>query len=232
MPTCATIALTHDDDRSLDAFVAVPDGRPGPGILICTEMWGVTPAQCERARELAARGFCAIVPNVFWRSTPSGLLGDEGPSRDLAWERMRSFAFDEGVEDLGLSSDWLRRQPGCNGRVATIGFCMGGRLAVMAALRHEIEAGVSLYGFGLTDFARQLRETQSRLQLHYGATDIHIKASDAQALGEALADRPNVDVWIYPDAGHGFFNETRKAYNRDAVTLATQRIDALFESLR
>jgi carboxymethylenebutenolidase len=232
MPKSGTIELAHDGKQTLDAFVATPESGSGPGILICTEMWGVSPAQCERAKLYAERGFCAIVPNIFWKSTPSGLVSDEGPAREVAWERMRAFAFDDCIEELGRSIDWLLSQPTCNGKVATIGFCMGGRLAIMAALRHRIEAGVSLYGFGLTDFESQLRETRSRLQLHYGADDIHIKEADAKALGDALAGNPNVDVWIYPDAGHGFFNETRKAYNRAAVTLATQRMDALFDSLR
>lgn len=195
-------------------------------------MWGITAAQRERAKSYAERGFCTIVPNIFWDSTPSGLLGDEGPDRDVAWERMKAFNFDRCVEQFGLAIDWVRRQPRCNGKIAAIGFCMGGRLAVMTALRHPIDAAVSLYGFGLADFRAAMAETQSQLQLHYGADDIYISADDARTLKTELKHRPNIDVWIYPNAGHGFFNETRKAYNRDAVTLASKRIDGLFDALR
>jgi carboxymethylenebutenolidase len=226
-----TIVLASDGERRFEAYVATPRNARGPGILICTEMWGVTEAKCELAADYARRGFCAIVPNVFWRSDPSGVVSDEEPERQIAWQRLRAFDFDVAAQDLSLAVNWLRASGSCSGKVASIGFCMGGRIALLAALRSGADLAISLYALGIADHIEELKQAECPVQLHYGLADQHIPLSEIEQVRSASASKDNVEIWTYPGVGHGFFNPQRAAYDAAAVALATERIDRLLQHI-
>jgi carboxymethylenebutenolidase len=222
-----TVTLASHGERRFEAYAATPDDARGPGILICTEMWGVTDAKRALAAEYARRGFCAIVPNVFWRSDPSGVVDDEGPARGVAWRRLRAFDFHRAALDMSLAVDWLRASASCSGKVASIGFCMGGRIALLAALRSGADLAISLYALGITDHIDELKQAACPVQLHYGLADQHIPRSEIEQVQAASAGKDNIEIWTYPGIGHGFFNPERPAYDAAAVALATARIDRL-----
>jgi carboxymethylenebutenolidase len=226
-----TLALDAGPNRSFDAHVVRPEQGRGLGILILTEMWGVTPSKLELAESYARRGFCVLVPNIFWRSQFPGVIGDEGPEREKAWERLRAFDFGLAGEDLKKAVAWLRSCPSCTGKVAAIGFCMGGRLAFLAAARAKADVAVSLYALGIAEHLDELTDVPGPVQLHYGLADIHIPLTEIEAVSAAAAPFSNIAIYRYPGVGHGFFNENRAAYNAAAVALAEERIDKLFAAL-
>jgi carboxymethylenebutenolidase len=225
------LALDVAANRSFEAHVVRPEQGRGLGILILTEMWGVTRSKLELAASYARRGFCVLVPNVFWRSQFPGVLGDEGPERERAWERLRAFDFNAVGGDLGKAVAWLRDCPSCTGKVAAIGFCMGGRLAYLAATRAKADAAVSLYALGIAEHLDEMAAVSAPIQLHYGLADVHIPLTEIEAVSAAAAPFDNIAIYRYPGVGHGFFNENRAAYNAAAVALAEERIDRLFATL-
>lgn len=226
-----TVILDRNDERAFETYVARPAQGRGLGVLILTEMWGVTPAKLELADDYARRGFCAIVPNIFWRSDPSGVVGDEGPERDIAWDRLRAFDFDAAGEDLHKAVAFLRNDRACNGKVAAIGFCMGGRLAFLAASRAKADGAIALYALGIALHGDEMKNVNGPVQLHYGLADKHIPLSEIEQVVKSAAPFDNITIYTYPGVGHGFFNPMRAAYDAKAVALAEQRIDRLFAEL-
>src|SRR6185312_43276 len=131
------VVIGSDGARLFDGYFACPQSGRGPGLLIFSEMWGVAPKKRQMADDYARRGWCALAPNMFWRSTFTGLVPFD--QADKAWQRLQVFDFDRSAEDCRLATEWLRASPYCNGKVAAIGFCMGGRIAFLAGTRAGVD---------------------------------------------------------------------------------------------
>jgi carboxymethylenebutenolidase len=222
--------LASEGARRFDGYLARPQAGRGPGLVIFTEMWGVAPSKTEMAEDYARRGFCALVPNMFWRSEFTGVVPFD--QADKAWQRLKAFDWQRAVDDARTAVQWLRASPHCTGNVAAIGFCMGGRGAFLAAAHAGADAAVSLYALGIALHLDELRQVGVPVQLHYGLNDEHIPKTEIDAVAEAAKDNRNVKVHLYPGAGHGFFTAGRPAYNATAVAEATTRIDRLLAKLR
>ena len=222
--------LASGDKRRFEGFVARPPSGAGPGLLIFTEMWGVAPSKTELAEAYARRGWCALVPNMFWRSEFIGVVPFDEPDR--AWKRLNAFDWEKAVDDVRTAADWLREQTFCTGKIAAIGFCMGGRTAFLAASRAGADAAVSLYALGIARHLDEVRKVAAPVQLHYGLNDEHIPKSEIDAVAEAAKANPRVEVHFYPGAGHGFFTKARPAWNEHAVAAASVHIERLFATLK
>jgi carboxymethylenebutenolidase len=227
-----TVGLETDGARVFETHLYRPDAPARPGLVILTEMWGITQSKLDMAADYARRGFCTIVPNFFWRCAESGALGDTGPERERAWERLRTLDFNVIADDLTKAVRWLRSHPGCSGKIGAIGFCMGGRLAVLAATRSGVDAAISLYALGIADHLDEVASLSgSTLQIHYGLADKFVPIAEIEAVGRAAAANPNVEIALYPGIGHGFFNPERATFSAHAVERAQQSIDRLLARL-
>jgi carboxymethylenebutenolidase len=222
--------LASEGERRFEGFVARPPAGAGPGLLIFTEMWGVAPSKTEMAEDYAQRGWCAMVPNMFWRSEFTGRVPFDDPDRAL--QRLNAFDWDKAVEDVRTAEQWLRQSPFCTGKIAAIGFCMGGRTAFLAASRAGVDAAISLYALGIAKHLDEVRAVKRPVQLHYGLNDEHVPKSEIDAVEDAAKANRNVDVNLYPGAGHGFFTKGRPAFNESAVAEATRHIDRLLAKLQ
>jgi carboxymethylenebutenolidase len=203
-----TIALAQDGDRKFDAYLARPEQDSAPSIMIFTEMFGTGQHNRDMADDFARRGFVALIPNLYWRSPYPGELAFEGPDRDAAWARLAAFDVDAGGRDIGTAAAWLRAQSFCNGKVFALGFCAGGRMAFVAAARTSIGAAVSFYGMGIAKHAAEFGRVMCPVHLHYGLKDPHIERPEIDAVMQAAERQANIEIFIYPDAGHSFFNPT------------------------
>jgi len=229
MVTTATITLAQDGDRGFDAYLARPARDKAPSIMIFTEMFGTGQHNRDMAADFARRGFVALIPNLFWRSPYPGELAFQGPDRDAAWARLAAFDVDAGGRDIGTAVDWLRAQPFSNGKVFALGFCAGGRMAFVAAARTRVDAAVSFYGMGIAKHAAEFGRVTCPVHLHYGLQDPHIPRSEIDAVMQAAERRPTIEIFLYADAGHSFFNPIRPGYHAASATLAGERLEALIE---
>lgn len=253
----ATHVLANDKGIEFDALKALPVASATrapetrapetrrPGILILPEMFGLNAPMQALADGWAARGYPALVPNVFWRSaTPRGLSYD-GADRELAWQRLHALDVDQAVRDLRIAVAALHAMPGCNGKVLAIGFCAGGLLAYLAAARcgrveeqgvdtAGVDAAVAFYALGIARYLPDMAAIRCPLQLHYGLRDQHVPASEvaavAQAMQRAAPDNARLELHRY-DAGHSFFNNVRPGYDAAAAGLAAERLDVLLETM-
>jgi carboxymethylenebutenolidase len=224
--------LSTDGMRSFDSYLARPPAGVGPGLIILTEMWGITALNRDMADAFARQGWCALVPNMFWHSELTGVLAYEEPERSRAWARLRAFDFDRAADDVRTAAGWLRASRSCSGKIAAIGFCMGGRTAFLAASRAGIDAAAALYALGIAQHLDEIATVPCPLQLHYGLNDQHIPRSEIDAVSRAAQDNRNITIHLYPGAGHGFFNPARATYDPQAVELASERIGDMLASLK
>jgi carboxymethylenebutenolidase len=229
MVTTETIALAHDSDRKFDAYLARPQQSKAPSLMIFTEMFGTGQHNREMADDFARRGFVALIPNLYWRSPYPGELAFEGPDRDAAWARLAAFDVDAAGRDIGTAVAWLRAQPFANGKVFALGFCAGGRMAFVAAARAGVDAAVSFYGMGIAKHETEFGRVTCPVHLHYGLKDPHIPQPEIDAVTKAAERRPNIEIFIYPDAGHSFFNPIRPGYHAASAKIAGKRLEALIE---
>jgi len=219
------------DGKRFVGYYAAPIATRGPGVLLLSEMFGVTGPMRAAADGFARAGFPTLVPNLFWRATPAGVLAYEGPARAQAFERLAGFDSAAAVEDMRAAADVLRAQGACVGTLAAVGFCMGGRLAVLAALELGLDAAVSYYGLGISRDGARLGELACPVQLHYGLADEHVPAAEIEAVARAAAGNPRIEILRYPGAGHSFCNAARPTYDAAAAALALDRTLALLGRL-
>ena len=199
----------------MPALVAFPERVPAPGLLIINDVYGRSAFYEQLARRLAQAGFLAITPEYFFREGP---LPEQ--TREAATARSRKLDFRRWTEDMSAAIEWLRDQPQVNGRVGTIGFCMGGtQTLILAARENDLAATVSFYGF-----PADARAEASPIELapkmkgpilgHWGDQDTGVGIENVRKLDEALsAARVEHAFHIYPGLGHGFLKASLEDEN-------------------
>jgi carboxymethylenebutenolidase len=229
MVTTQMIALARDGGRTFDAYLAQPELSRAPSIMIFTEMFGIGQHNRDMAEDYARRGFNALIPNLFWRSAFPGELAFEGPDRDAAWARLAALDVDAAGRDIGTAVQWLRARPFSNDKVFALGFCAGGRMAFVAAARAGVDAAASFCGMGIAKHDAEFAQVTCPVQLHCGLKDPHIPRPEIDAVTRAAAQRPNIEIFLYAEAGHSFLNPIRPGFHAASAELAGERLDALIE---
>src|SRR5207302_1979458 len=143
-------AVRTHDGGSMPAYIALPAGGRGPGIVLLQEIFGITDYLKRRARDLANLGYVALVPDLYWRMG-SGITLDEDTQEGLqqAFGYLQSLDEPLAVDDAVAALELLKAEPETGGQVGVLGFCMGGRLAFKLAARSRPDAVVSYYGSGI-----------------------------------------------------------------------------------
>jgi carboxymethylenebutenolidase len=230
--TLASEVLGTDAGRTQDLTVARPaDAARHPGLVLLHDMFGTNPVFRELAEEYAGHGLAVALPNLFWRDAEPGPMSYLG-GHPAAWAREQRFDPDTAVADIGTAAAWLRGQPWCNGKVAVLGFCFSGRLAVLAAARQTIDAAFSFYGLGIARHLDELKQVRCPVQLHYGLADEHVPQSEIDAVAAGAKGVAKVATFLYPGAGHSFFNRARPTYDTAASAAAAARVDAVLAGLK
>src|SRR6185436_12615124 len=229
--TAGTVTIASDGPRRFEAYLAQPPAEQAsqerPAILVLSDMFGLNEPIRAVADHYASRGHAALVPNLFWRSDIPGAISYDDPQHATAWARLKALDLDAVSADMRSATGWLRAQPSSHGKVAAIGFCGGGRFAYLAAVRCGVDAAASLYGLGISQHLGEIGNARGPLQLHYGLKDQHIPRQEIDAVAAAARGRPNIEVFLYAEAGHSFANPVRPTYDAAAAKLASELIEAM-----
>lgn len=217
------VQIPSADGGSFSGYLAVPACGKGPGLILAQEIFGINKHVREVADLYAEEGYVVLAPDSFWRLAAEVELGYEGVDLEMANEYHERFGIEQGVHDLGDALKALRARPECNGKAGVMGFGLGGRLAVLAASRLNIDVAASYYGVGLNEHLEEARAVRCPIVLHFAAADGFTPPAVREAVRKALAARDDAEIYVYPEAGHGFNNSSRESYNRSAATLAHSR---------
>ena len=222
-----------DHSGEFSAFVWEPKTKASVGaIIVIQEIFGVNDSLRETAQAYADQGFIAIAPDLFWRLEPGVNISDKTEAEwKKAFDLMNRFDQDKGIEDLKTTLAVARELPGCNGLVGTVGFCLGGRLAVMMATRSDADVNVSYYGVGLDGLSSEFKAISAPLMLHIAEKDEYVPLAAQDKIIEALEENEWVDAFIYPEVQHAFARVGGIHYDARAATIANGHTTELFAEI-
>ena len=132
------VTVKSFDGGEFDAYMALPAGGYGPGIVVLQEIFGVNEFLRNVCDWYAAHGFVAICPDLFWRQERGVELTDQTEAGwQKAFELYQGLDEAKAVEDSAAAVEFLRKHPACSGRVGAVGFCLGrqSRLAALGSLQ-------------------------------------------------------------------------------------------------
>jgi len=162
-----------------------------------------------------------LVPDLYWRQQPGMHFRYRDGERAMAFGD--ALDLDAAIDDAGHCAAQLRAQLGADARIGAVGFCLGGRLAVVAALRGRVQAAEAYYPVRLDAHFPELSGASVPLLLHFGENDPWIPPTIVMGVMHALAGHSAAVVQIYPGAGHGFARDGYPPFHAHAATLAREK---------
>jgi carboxymethylenebutenolidase len=205
-------------------------GEAVGAVVLIQEIFGVSASLREIADEVAALGYHVLAPDLFWRQQPGVDLSDKTKAEwDQAFAFMNGFDQALGVADLKATLAVARGLPGTTGKAATMGYCLGGRLALMMATSSDAELNISYYGVGLDGLISELGKVTSPLLVHIAGEDNFFPAEGRAKFAAAAGGHPLIHTYTYDRADHAFARaggthwDTRSAWianGRSAEALA------------
>lgn len=219
------------DGDCFDAYIAPPAGNAAaPGVVVIQEIRGVNEdirGICDR---LSRQGYLAIAPDMLWRQERNALFDPDTPA---GWDKAMALnaGFDENLamRDIASAVDALRTRSDCNGRIAVIGYCLGGKLAFLSAARTTANAAVAYYGIGIENVLDEVGDGFAPTMLHVAELDRFVPV-EAQALltqkSKAIAA---LTTHIYVDAHHGFARSGGVHFHATASADAQRRTEQFLQ---
>jgi carboxymethylenebutenolidase len=203
----AWIELKPEGSGPIRAWRADPSGRPRGGVVVVQEIFGVNSHIRAVTDRFGAEGYLAVAPGIFEHAEPNFDVGYDPDSRSRGMAIMSKVDREQMLRDVAAAVDVVRE----GGKVAVVGFCLGGTIAWAAAGRLSgLSAAVGYYGGEIVG----LKDLKPRVPtlLHFGDKDQHIPISGVK---EVAAAHPELEVHIYP-ADHGFNCDQRESVVREA----------------
>jgi len=211
-------------DGEFGAYIARPKVLPAPGVVVLHEVFGVNSDIRKTCDELAEQAFIAVAPDLFWRQEPGV---DLSVSSEPDWQHglrlYQAYDRDAGARDVKITVNCVAKLSGCTGRVAVLGFCLGGLMTFLTAVRFGVNAAVIYHGGDTEKYLGEINGFDSPLLMHLGEEDEFISKAAQAEIKAALACKPNATVYSYPGQHHAFARHNGAHYNAAAAKLANGR---------
>ena len=239
MPDYQTTLLVDKNDPNLESgyitynspkgggeikgLLSMPKNTEGklPGIVVVHENRGLNPYIEDTARRAALAGYITIAPDAL--SPLGGYPGNDDEGREMQRKRDRY----EMLEDFIAAFEYLKSHENCNGKIGVVGFCFGGWISNMMAVKvSDLSAAVPFYGGQPTE---NIADINAPLMLQYAGLDERVNAG-WPAYEEALKEYgKKYEVFFYPEVNHGFHNTSTPRYDEEAAELAWKRTMDFFK---
>lgn len=221
MPEAEMISIPARDGGEFGAYLAGPEVS-GPGIVVIQEIFGVNAGMREISDRLAAAGYLAACPDLFWRQEPGVELTDQTEADwQRAMELMNGFDTDKGIDDIQTTIATLRARGAT--QVGAIGFCLGGKLAYLSACRTDSDASVAYYGVGIDGLLNEAAAIRHPLLMHIAEQDGFVDKEAQAKIHAGLESYPMVTIYDYPGVDHAFARPNGINYDAEAAALADSR---------
>ena len=212
------------DGGEMSAYVTRPAAARAPAVVVLQEIFGVNAVMRDITDALAAEGFLAVCPDLFWRVEPGVDITDQTETEwKKAFALMNAFDPGAGVKDIAATVARLRSDPGCTGKVGAVGFCLGGQLAWLTATRTDADAAVSYYGVGIEGLLGESTHLRNPVMLHIAEADGFVPPPAQAAIREGLTGQPLATVHTYPGRDHAFARHGGEHYHAADAALAGSR---------
>lgn len=216
---------------AFSAYVARPQAAKAPAIVVIQEIFGVNAVMRGICDDLAAAGYLAVCPDLFWRIEPGIDITDQSDAEwKRAFELYNAFDVEAGVSDIAVTLDAVRARPDVTGKVGTVGFCLGGLLAFLSATRTDSDASVAYYGVGIEKYTAEAERLASPLMLHIAEEDQFVPKPAQSLIIGALKNHPQIEIHTYPGRDHAFARKRGAHYDAADAALAQSRTLAFFKA--
>jgi carboxymethylenebutenolidase len=224
------VTIRAADGGSFSAYLATPKSGKGPGIVLIQEIFGVNKVMRDLADGFAAQGYTVMCPDLFWRQEPGIQITDKTQEEwNKAFSLYQGFNVEKGVDDLKATLAALRKHPACTGKVGSVGYCLGGKLAYLMGTRTDADANVGYYGVGIQESLAEAKNIKKPLLLHVAAKDQFVPP-DAQAkVKDALKGNSLVAIHTYNEQDHAFARVGGAHYDKGAADQANARTAEFFK---
>ncbi|MEP3225279.1 MAG: dienelactone hydrolase family protein [Parasphingorhabdus sp.] len=223
------LVKTGSGAEEFPCYVAEPSGEPQAAIIVIQEIFGVNPGIKAKCDQWAAAGYLAIAPDLFWRIHDNTDLDADIPDQfQIALDLMGKFDQDQGIKDIEAAVHYARSRIN-GGKVGSVGYCLGGRLAFMTAARTDINASVGYYGVGIDGLLDEKNAITKNVMLHIPTADGFVPADAQAAMHAGLDDHPKVTLHDYDGLDHGFAAEFGVRRDEAAANLADRRTTEFFK---
>jgi len=208
-------------DGKFGAYLSLPRGGKGPAIVLVQEIFGVNQHIRNVADQYAADGYVVLAPDLFWRHGARIELGYDDAGWKRAVELMQATDFTTSQQDIAASIKTLRALDAAAGqKLASVGYCLGGRLSYHTAANGLVDAAVCYYGGGIQNALDRAAEIKVPVLMHFGSADSHISQDAVKSIAEAFDDNEQVEIHVYEGAEHGFNCNHRDSYHQRAAAQA------------
>lgn len=220
------ISIKNKAGNSFSAWLSPSVEGKGPGVVLCQEIFGVNQTMRETADQLAEEGYTVLVPDLYWRAEPGIELdyGEAGFQR--AFELYQHYDEDLGVEDIEATLLAFSDVEECDATLGfgIVGYCLGGKLAYLAACRlDQVACAVGYYGVGIEKALSESANLKGRLVLHIAEQDGFCPPAAREAICEKLQSQRQVETYVYPDVDHAFARLNGQHFHKPSALLAGER---------
>ena len=211
-------------DGQFAAYRAVPAALPAPVVVVLHEVFGVNADIRKTCDDLAAHGFIAVAPDLFWRQEPGVDLDVRTePDWNKGLALYQAYDRDLGVGDVAATIRAAAAMDGASGKVGVLGYCLGGLMTFLAAARSHVDAAVVFHGADTEKYLDEAPSITAPMLMHLAGEDEFMPEPARAAITAALATHANVQVFTYAGCHHAFSRHNGAHYDAKAATLANQR---------
>ena len=215
---------------AFNAYVARPAAAKAPAIVVIQEIFGVNAVMRDICDGLAGQGYLAVCPDLFWRIEPGIDITDHSEAEwKKAFELYNAFDVEDGVEDIAATIAAVRADPGCAGKVGSVGFCLGGLLSFLTATRTDVDAAACYYGVGIEQFVGEAETLATPLMLHIAEEDQFVAKPAQDQIKAALKNHAGIEIFSYPGRDHAFARVGGEHYDAADAQTAGVRTLAFFK---
>jgi carboxymethylenebutenolidase len=237
VPEQSTMMKDHltikGQDGAFGAYISRPKTLPAPAVVVLQELFGVNADIRKTCDELTEQGFLAVAPDLFWRQEPGV---DLTVTSEADWQHglrlYQAYDRDAGVTDIKDTVSAVAKLPGCTGKVAVLGYCLGALMVFLTAVRFDgVNAAVAYHGGDTEKYLGEVDRLHAPMLMHLAEEDEFISKPAQAAIKAALAKKPNATVYGYPGQNHAFSRHGGAHYNAEAAALAHERTYAFLNRL-
>jgi carboxymethylenebutenolidase len=197
--------IIDSKDGTFRAYVARPEALPAPAVVVLHEVFGVNADIRKTCDELAEQGFIAIAPDLFWRQEPGvDLSVTSEPDWQHGLRLNQAYDRDAGARDVKDTAEFVAKLPECTSRVAVLGYCLGGLMAFLTAVRYGVDAAVAYHGGDTEKYLGEVDGLYAPMLMHLAEEDEFISGPAQAQIKTALAGKRNATVYSYPGQHHAF----------------------------
>lgn len=217
------VSIPSHDAHQFQALSVAASRPDAPGMVLVQEIFGINSSMQVAAQHWAAQGYHVVCPDLFWRQKPGVVLEPAEPGAfEQAVTLMNGMDAPMALADLNSARQWLQTKVG-HDRVVVLGYCLGGRLSVEAAMAHPFKCAVSYYGVGLDGVLQKADATIPPTLLHIAERDDFLPAPIREQILARVAELEPVEAHVYKGCHHAFARPNGEHFDAGAAALSEKR---------